>query len=128
MAQEKPDLCHTVLARTVSLLCIIQRVVRNFPVPVQWLHALEVESSTGNTSGTVYKQRKSSQMTKDHVVWSVWWESASLCTCAPFPQHHTAQSPKLKTIQRGRTICASKSLKKSPGEKQFNFSEFSEFL
>ena len=71
--QEKLDLRHPVLAITVSFLHIIQHVVSFSGVPIQRL--LQESKSVLNTSGgTVYEQRKSSQITKDHVVWGIRWD------------------------------------------------------
>ena len=72
--QEKLDLRHPVLAITVSFLHIIQHVVCFSGVPIQRL--LQESKPVLNTpgGGTDYKQRKSSQITKDHVVWGIRWD------------------------------------------------------
>ena len=73
VTQEKLDLRHPVLAITVSFLHIIQPVVFFSGVPIQRL--LQESKLVLNTpSGTVYKQRKSSQITKDHVVLGIRWD------------------------------------------------------
>ncbi|WP_419612501.1 hypothetical protein, partial [Thiolapillus sp.] len=73
VTQEKLDLRHPVLAITVSFLHIIQHVVCFSGVPIQRL--LQESKPVLNTpGGTDYKQRKSSQITKDHVVWGIRWD------------------------------------------------------
>ena len=72
VAQEKLDLRHPVLAVTVSFLHIIQHVCFS-GVSIQRL--LQESKPVLNTpGGTDYKQQKSSQITKDHVVWGIRWD------------------------------------------------------
>ena len=70
VTQEKLNLRHRVLAIKVSFSHIIQHVVCFSGVPIQRL--LQQSKPVLNIpGGTVYKQWKSSQITKDHVVWGI---------------------------------------------------------